>query len=141
MDFDYEFLRREVEKIELENLTLGGLLFPFLETVQIQPSRLVFAKLISSSKPPHYACFAAVYEAKDGKLKPNGNWFSLDPEELEKEGLVRLTTRRVKADIVFEKHGVLGFTLSVTPNTLDLLALFEKEDALRISNRNMLVAG
>lgn len=146
MNFDYEFIKMSVEKLELENMVLGGLMFPFLETAQIQPPRLLFAKLISTSKEPHYACFAAVY-FKDGKLKPNGNWFPLDPDELAKDGLVRITYRRVRADIVLNvvadpiMGDVVSFTLNVSPNIDALLELFEKEDALRVTNKNLLAGG
>lgn len=146
MNFDYEFIKMSVEKLEFENMTLGGLVFPFLETVQIQPPRLLFAKLIATSKEPHYACFAAVY-FKDGKLKPNGNWFPLDPDELAKDGLVRITYRRVRADITLAvttdpiMGDVVGFTLNVSPNIDALLELFEKEDALRVTNKNLLAGG
>lgn len=146
MNFDYEFIKMSVEKIEIENITLGGLVFPFLETVQIQPPRLLFAKLIGTSKPPHYACFAAVY-FRDGKLKPNGNWFSLDPEELAQEGLARLTYRRVQADITLNvvtdpiMGNVMSFTLNVSPNIDAMLELFEKEDALKVTNKSLLIGG
>jgi len=146
VNFDYEFIKMSVEKLELENMTLGGLLFPFLETVQIQPPRLLFAKLIGTSKEPHYACFAAVY-FKDGKFKPNGNWFPLDIDELARDGLVRLTYRRVRADIAFNvvadpiMGNVLSFTLNVSPNIDALLELFEKENALKVTNKNLLANG
>jgi hypothetical protein len=146
VNFDYEFLKLEVDKIKYENQTMGGLLFPFLETVQIQPARLLYAKLIPTSKEPHFACFAAVYW-KDGKLKPNGNWFSLDPVELAAEGLARITVRRVKAYITFQvsvdpiTDNVMEFSLKVAPNADALLNLFEAEDALRVTNKNLLIGG
>lgn len=146
MNFDYEFLNMEIEKIKNENETMGGLWFPFLETVQIQPPRLLFAKLIPTSRPPHFACFAAHY-VKDGRLKPNGQFFPLDPEELAEEGLARITLRRVKADIMFqvEVDPIMGtvknFTLRIRPNDEALIELFEREDALRVTDKKLLVAG
>lgn len=146
MNFDYEFLSLQVEAIKKENEEMGGLLFPFLETVQVQPSRLLMAKLIATSRPPHFACFAAVY-LKDGKFKPNGNWFSLNPEELAQEGLARITVRRVMADIMFGvtadpiMGNIVSFSLNVSPNTQALSELFEKEDALRVVNKSTLAAG
>lgn len=146
MNFDYEFLNLEIEKIKNENETMGGLLFPFLETAQIQPPRLLLAKLISTSRPPHFACFAAHY-VKEGRLKPNGQFFPLDPEELANEGLARITLRRVKADIAFqvEVDPIMGnvkwFSLKIRPNEAALIELFEKEDALRVTDKNLLVAG
>jgi hypothetical protein len=146
VNFDYEFLNLGVEAIKKENEEQGGLVFPFLETVQIQPARLLVAKLIATSRPPHFACFAAVY-VKDGKYKPNGNWFSLDPEELAQEGLARITFRRVKADVLFSlitdpiMGDIISFSLNVTPNTVALEELFENENALKITNKNLLVAG
>lgn len=146
MNFDYEFLSLGVEAIKQENEEKGGLIFPFLETVQIQPARLLVAKLIATSRPPHFACFAAVY-VKDGKHKPNGNWFPLDPEELANEGLAHITFRRVKADILFSvitdpiMGDIISFTLNVAPNTVALEELFEAENALKVTNKNLLVAG
>ena len=146
MNYDYEFIAGQVERIEKENDELGGLLFPFLETVQIQPPRLLFAKLISTSRPPYFACFAAQY-VKDGRLKPNGQFISIDPEEMKSEGLTNIVLRRVKADInlktVFDPitDEVREFSLTIKPNEEALIELFENENALRVTDKKMLIGG
>lgn len=146
MNYDYEFIAGQVERIKKENDELGGLLFPFLETVQIQPPRLLFAKLISTSRPPYFACFAAQY-VKDGRLKPNGQFISIDPEEMKSEGLTNIVLRRVRADITFQVEvdpimgDIIGFSLKIKPNEEALIELFENENALRVTDKKMLIGG